>query len=158
MIDIVSLSPRSDLFKPVSWQVATGFRRRPASKVFDNEPNNLGLFAEAGPGLAWGSLESLAAYGFALASADANTGFDPDYALGVGASVGVLARPLPEWQLRAEVGGISYEAGGEGRRRWAFLEQQVPLIGRFALRMRAEWEDAAGEDVARGVLTLHAYY
>lgn len=157
-IDIVSLSPRNSLFQPISWQVGTGLRRRPATALFNGDPSNLGLFIQGGPGMAWGSLESAAVYGFALGSADANTGFDPDYALGVGASLGVLARPLKNWQLRAEVGGLSYEAGGEGRRRWAFLEQQVPLTGRFALRMRAELEDVAGENITRGVLSLHAYY
>lgn len=158
LIDIVSLSPRSDLFKPVSWQVATGFRRRPASAIFAEEQHNLGYFVDGGPGLAWGDLDTVAAYSFALASADANTGFDNSYAVGAGASAGILARPLAHWTLRAELGALDYISGDDGRRRWAFIEQQIPLAGRFALRLRAEYEDAAGEEIGRGVVTLHAYY
>lgn len=158
LLNIVSLSPRSDLFKPISWRFGTGVRRRPASTVFGHEPNNLGFFAQGGPGLTWGSFEHIAAYTFALGSADANSSFVPAYALGVGASAGVLARPLRNWQVRAEVGGLNYAAGGHGHRNWAFVEQQFPLTGHWALRMRAEYEDAAGNKIGRGVLTLNRYF
>lgn len=158
LIDIVSLSPRTDLFKPISWRIGTGIRRRPAATVFGDKPNNLGFFVQGGPGLTWGSFDRVVAYSFALASADANSSLVPAYALGVGASAGLLANPAHNWQLRAEVGGLDYAAGNGGHRNWAFIEQQFPLHNHWALRMRAEYEDAAGEKIGRGVLTLHRYF
>ena len=162
LIDIFSLSPRNDLFRPVSWRVDTGIRRRPLGTVFDGGSGSLGYYLEGGPGLAWGEIRSLAGYVFALGSADINRGFDADYATGAGASVGVLARPMPGWRLRAELGALDYVAGDDGRRRWAELVQQwrLPAIiaNDLGLRLTLGWEEAAGESVPRAALAVHAYF
>lgn len=162
LVEIFSLSTRDDLFRPISWRVGTGVRRRPLSRVFGDGPNGLGYYIEGGPGLAWGDPRRLAGYVFALASADVNSGFEADYAAGTGGSLGILARPLPGWRLRAEVGALDYVAGDGGRRRWAELGQQwslpSPAGAELGLRLTLGWEAAAGEDVLRSGLALQAYF
>lgn len=162
LLDIFSLSPRDDLFRPVSWRVSTGVRRRPLGTVFGDESGGLGYYVEGGPGLAWGDLPGLTGYVFALGSADINRGFDADHATGAGGSIGLLARPLPGWRLRAELGALDYVAGDDGRRRWAELVQQwslpAALPDKLGLRLTLGWEEAAGEGVPRAALALHAYF
>lgn len=157
LIDIVSISARSDLFKPISWQIGTGFRQRPVAAPMD-EDAHLGYYVEGGPGLAWGDLDGVTAYAFGLGSADVNHGFEHGYALGAGASLGVLAYPTPGWQLRAEVGGLDYAAGDGGHRAWAKLTQQWPLPGPLALRAEIGYEENSRRDYGRGMLLLQGYF
>lgn len=162
LIDIFSLSPRDALFRPVAWRVSMGLRRRPSSRVFGEESSGLGFYVEGGPGLAWGNLHGLTGYVFALASADANTRFESDYAAGGGASAGVLARLGSGWRLRMELGALDYLAGDDGRRRWATLSQQwsLPSLshGELGLRMTLGWEETSADDGLRGDLALQAYF
>lgn len=162
LLDILSLSPRDAVFRPVSWQVSTGLRRRPLDTVLGDGPDGLGYYIEGGPGLAWGDARGLAGYLFALASADTSSGFDAGYATAAGASAGVLAQPVPGWRIRAELGALNYVAGDAGRRRWGELTQQwaLPAVGEtmLGLRLTLGWQDAAGEDVPRAALALHAYF
>lgn len=157
LIDIVSIAPRTALFQPISWRLATGLRQRPVAAPFA-EDAHLGAFLEGGPGLAWGDLDGVTLYSFALGSLDANHGFDHGYAAGAGASVGLLAYPARGWQLQLEAGALDYLAGDEGHRVWLSLAQQWPLAGHLALRLELGWEGTARADSARGILGVRAYF
>lgn len=157
VLDIVSLSPRDDLFKPVSFQLDTGLRRRPSSHVFDDVDNNLGYYFQGGPGLAWGD-DELLGYVFGLGSLDANSALAPGYALGAGASAGALVQPTRRLRLKAELGILHYVAGDDGFYRWAKLEQQVDLRRGLGLRTEIGWENTAVDAGVRAVIGLHAYF
>ncbi len=157
ILNIVSLSPRSALFKPVSFQFDTGLRRRPSTAVFTDAPNNLGFYFQGGPGLAWGS-DDLMGYAFGLGSIDAGSALEPGYALGAGGSLGVLARPLAGVQLKFEAGTLEYVAGDNGHYRWAKAEQQFPLTRGLALRSEVGFEDTAVDDGLRGVIGFNVYF
>lgn len=162
LLGIESLASRGDLIRPVSWRVSTGLRRRPSPLSAGGEPARLGFYAEGGPGLAWGDLRSLAAYAFALGSADANRGLDADHAVAAGGSAGLLARPAAGWRLRAEVGVLSPVAGDDSRRRWAELRQQwdLPSVGGIGLglRLTVGWCAERDRDAAHADLALQAYF
>ena len=157
LLNIVSLSPRDDLFKPVSFQLDTGLRRRPSSVVFDNVANDLGYYFQGGPGLAWGDSDLLG-YVFGLASLDANGALSPGYALGAGGSAGVLAYPSRDLQLKAEAGMLEYIAGDDGFYRWAKFQQQFNLVRGLGLRSEIGWEDTAVRSGLRAVIGLQAYF
>ena len=157
VLNIVSLSPRNDLFKPVSFQIDTGLRRRPSANVFDGVDNNLGYYLQGGPGLAWGSDEALS-YVFGLGSVDANSALSPGYALGAGASAGVLAYPTRRLQLKAETGALEYVAGDDGYYRWAKLTQQFNLTNDLGLRSEFGWENTAVDSGLRATIGLQAYF
>ncbi|MES1950402.1 hypothetical protein S4A8_06073 [Salinisphaera sp. S4-8] len=157
LLNIVSLSPRDDLFKPVSFQVNTGLRRRPSANVFDNVDNNLGYYLQGGPGLAWGD-DELLGYVFGLGSVDANSALAPGYALGAGASVGVLAYPTRRLQLKAETGALEYVAGEAGYYRWARFAQQFNLSRDLGLRSEFGWENTALDSGLRATIGLQAYF
>jgi hypothetical protein len=157
LLDIVSLSPRDSLFKPISFQVDTGVRRRPSARVFGDAPNDLGYYLQAGPGLAWGH-DKLTAYVFGLGSFDANPSLQPAYAVGAGGSAGLLAYPLPGIQIKSEVGALQYVAGADGYFRWAKLGAQFPLIDEFALRTSVEYDQTAVDDGVRVDFGIQAYF
>ncbi|MES1928971.1 hypothetical protein SADO_06942 [Salinisphaera dokdonensis CL-ES53] len=157
LLNIVSLSPRNDLFQPVSFQIDTGLRRRPSSNVFDDVDNNLGYYLQGGPGLAWGDSELLG-YVFGLGSLDANSALSPGYALGAGASTGVLVYPMPDLQIKAEAGMLEYLAGDDGYYRWAKVQQQFNLTRELGLRTEIGWENTAVDAGVRAVIGLQAYF
>ncbi|MES1924527.1 DUF4105 domain-containing protein [Salinisphaera sp. T31B1] len=157
LLDIVSLSPRSALFKPVSFQLDTGLRRRPSAAVFGDAPNSLGYYFQGGPGLAWGR-DDLLGYVFGLGSLDAGSGLQPGYALGAGASAGVLAYPRGGIQLKIEAGALDYLAGDDGHYGWIKAEQQFELTRGLALRSEIGFEDTAVGDGLRAVIGLNAYF
>lgn len=157
LLEIISLAPRGDLFKPVSWQIGTGFRRRPSSLVFTDAPNNLGLYLQGGPGMAWGEPDLLG-YAFGLASLDVNSALTPAYAVGIGASAGMVAHVGSNWQLRAEAGYLHYVAGAQGHYAWVRLGQQWGLAEQLGLRLNVGWVETAVGAGARVTLGLRAYY
>ena len=157
VLNIMSLLPRNDLFKPISFQLDTGLRRRPSANVFDNVDNNLGYYLQGGPGLAWGSDDALA-YVFGLGSMDANSALSPGYALGTGASAGVLLHPARWLQLKAETGALEYVAGDDGYYRWARLTQQFNLGRDLGLRSEFGWENTAVDSGLRATIGLQAYF
>lgn len=157
LLNIISLAPRDRLFKPISFQIDTGARRRPSAHVFGDTANDLGYYLQTGPGLAWGH-DKLTGYVFGLGSFDANPGLQPGYALGTGASVGVLAYPVPGIQIKTEVGALEYVAGDDGYFRWAKLGAQFPLIDEFALRSSLEYDQTAVDDGLRVDFGIQAYF
>lgn len=157
LIDITSISTRGPLFQPISWRISTGLRQRPVSAPFD--PNaHLGYYLQGGPGLAWGDAGILAGYVFGLASADVNHGFEHGYAVGAGGSVGVMAYPVPGWQLRAEAGVIESLVGDPGRRSWLELTQQWRLLAGLNLRFGIGYHDTVRHDFGRVNVMLQGYF
>ncbi|MDN5937491.1 MAG: DUF4105 domain-containing protein, partial [Salinisphaera sp.] len=157
LIDLVSISPRGPFFKPLSWRLSTGLRQRPIAAPFHPDAH-LGFYLQGGPGLAWGSLDTITWYSFALLSADLNHGFDQGYAVAGGASAGLLAYPLAGWQIKAEAGLLENAIGDDGHRAWLRLAQQWPLIGAWQLRLGLGWYGTARDDHARAALGLATYF
>ncbi|MGN8159930.1 Lnb N-terminal periplasmic domain-containing protein [Salinisphaera sp. SWV1] len=157
LLSITSLSPRNAWFKPVSFTVDTGLRRRPSAHVFTDARNDLGYYLQGGPGLAWGGRD-LIGYTFGLMSFDANPGLQPAWALGAGGSAGLLAYPVPGVQLKAEAGWLQYAAGANGHYGWATLGAQVPIVDNFAFRSTVGYENTRISDGLRVDFGIQAYF
>lgn len=157
LLSITSLSPRSAWFKPVSFTVDTGLRRRPSSHVFTDAANDLGYYLQGGPGLAWGS-GKLTGYVFGQVSLDANPGLQPAYALGAGPNAGLLVYPHPGIQLRADAGWIQYAAGADGHYGWAKLGAQWPIVDDWAFRSSIAYEDTKFDRGTRVDFGIQAYF
>ncbi|MDN5848374.1 MAG: DUF4105 domain-containing protein [Nitrococcus sp.] len=140
LIDIVSISPRTELFSPISWQVATGVRRAPAAPLFGAHPGHVGYYLQGGPGLAYGRLNKLVGYGFLLGSLDANPGLTNSLRAGAGLCLGVLSYPRAHWSLLAELGGLGYAATANRYYLWGRLGLQWQLARNHGLRLRLAHE------------------
>lgn len=156
LIDIVSATPRTRLFKPVSWRVSTGLRR-PLAPPFAAHAPGLGLYLEGGPGLTWGSLRSLA-YIYALGSLDLNADLSEEYSAGLGVASGLRLQPRPEWGVLMELGTIDRLWGAETRERWISLGQQWQFNSRFGLRLAFERRDTREQDWEHAALSGQWYF
>jgi hypothetical protein len=140
LIDILSIAPRDELFQPISWKVKTGFRRHTLEDGDDHLVWTLG----GGAGVAYSS--RLLGLWYLMLESDLNAGgaLQDSYALGFGASAG-LVRPVNAfWKIQLSVEDIAYVAG-ESRNAFAArfrqnfaLTRQISLSTDFLRRCESD--------------------
>lgn len=158
LIHIVSITPRTAFYKPISWRVQTGFRRTPAAPLFAAHPGHLGYYLQGGPGLAWGNAARLAVFAFAMAGGDASSGLASGYRLFVGPRVGLLAHPLAHWALKLSAGWRRDIAGDDHGHAWVALGQQWQLDRNDGIRLRVAFDRSAGVDWTQIALSYRRYF
>ena len=109
VVDIVSLSPRSTLFRPISWRVHFGGRR------LSGLDSAFGGHVDGGPGLTT-RIGTLTPYIFGRLAADAADDLDDGYTIGAGATAGALWQPSPAVSLLIEGSSRSPILGAEFER------------------------------------------
>lgn len=130
-VNIVSLSPRDEFFNSMSWKISAGWQRvRTPSGSYP-----LAFALDGGAGASWSNDGDKALwYAFLDNSVRAANAMQNGYALGMGASSGLLYDITPRWRLHAYVRGLRYFLG-QGNTPWSFgLEQRVTLTRESALR------------------------
>jgi hypothetical protein len=157
-LDIVSLSPRDEFFRPVSWKFNIGLTRDHFAK--NDEP--LVFRANGGPGLAYnvpGSSDGHAVYyGFLEASLDAGKRYHRGYALGIGPGIGWLADLSQRWRVHLHARALRYGLGDTHEARALILEQRYTLTRQSAVRLDL-FRKKAFHDCWNGVeLSLHLYF
>jgi hypothetical protein len=140
-IAVQSVSPRSALFKPISWQVETGVRWAPARPLFDADHGSLGYYLQGGPGLAYGNLSALTVYGYALGSLDLSPGLRHDARPGVGGDLGLLGRVARGLNLKAAVGALAFPSARDTHKYWASLGGQWQITQNNGLRVTTRYTD-----------------
>lgn len=159
LLDIRSLSPRNDWFRPLSWQLSLGLRRRPNLDL--TRPGSLGLYAEGGPGLAWrlpATDDRFLYYALALLSLDANRGLHADYSAGPGMEAGILGNLSTLWRTGLKLRAFEYLAGERDHHRSLLLEQHWMLTSELALRLETGWQDRRDGSAPRAQLSLLHYF
>jgi len=122
-VDIVSLSPRDMFFKPISWKVNTGFDR----KIFRDGEEHLIYRVNPGGGFAYQNSFLGLYYGMVETDLNLSGGLKDDYALGFGASAGIIKKIGGAWKIHFSVLGMSYEAGDTHRSMKASLDQNFRI-------------------------------
>ena len=142
LVDIVSIAPRDALFQPISWRVRAAHERPDLGLGGDPRISLL----QGGPGLAWGRLGRLAAYGYADVRAEVGSARDNGWALQLGPRLGLLAQPQPGWTLMLDGGWRAGVAGDRSEVGTVALGQQWQLARAWGLRLEATalWRDGAG--------------
>ena len=107
LVDIISLAPRDELFQPISWKVKAGATQR----VMKDGKDHLIFQLTPGGGLAY-RLGRLG-LGYAMLETDVNVGEElrDKYSLGVGGSLGIVARITERWSASLSARGIYYGLG-----------------------------------------------
>ena len=85
VIDIFSLSNRTELFKPLSWKIYTGLERQ-----FTDGQQRLVAHVTGGAGGAYKPFENNLIYGLLIGRLERNRGFDDDITPAIGLSTGML--------------------------------------------------------------------
>jgi hypothetical protein len=154
VVDIVSLAPWNDIFKPISWKVNAGAEEI----LLDDGRDHPVLRLNAGGGLA-GSL-GVAGIAYLLPEADlqASTRLDNDYALGFGGTVGLMANPAKDWKVNIWSQGLFYRAGDEHQSITAALQQTLRFSTNFSISLDAVRERSYGNYKTDVVLRGNWYY
>lgn len=92
ILSVQQLGMREGLFRPWSWQIATGVRHYGLDADRADPRGDLGGYLEGGPGMAWPFGDHVQAYAFSIASLDVNGSVEHSYALAGGVRVGVAAQ------------------------------------------------------------------
>jgi len=85
VIDIFSLTPRTELFDPLSWKVYTGLERQ-----LTNNKDRLVAHVTGGAGVAYEPLNSMLIYGLLTARFERNKGFERTLEYAIGINSGLL--------------------------------------------------------------------
>lgn len=136
VVSIRSMTPRSTLLQPLSWQVSGGWERVPG-KHSDDRDDTLAGHINGGAGGSWTLADDLQAYALGTARLETNPDFAATVAPALGFDSGLLWRnPLGNLALE---GKGDYFHNGEVRRSLS-VGQQLELTRDLGLRLSAERE------------------
>jgi hypothetical protein len=146
-IDILSLSPRNRFLQPISWKVATGFQQA----VFPDGDDHLIYRLNPGGGFAWGSGQRLF---YLLFESELRIGgrYRDNFAIGAGASAGMVANITDRWKAAVGLRGITYEFGDDFIESEMHLNQNIVIDSRqsifFNVAIRREFGNENAEAMA----------
>jgi len=156
LINIVSLSPRDDFFRPVSWKVQTGF----ATREFPDGVESLVYEVNPGGGFAWkvpslGIVSVLAETDLAVSGR-----YDRSYAFGMGGSAGIARQVSGRWGVLARARYVYGVLGDteRGRRFTGSLSLPFRLSRNRSLVLEGEHEEAPSVHAGTIRITWNAYF
>lgn len=153
VVDIVSLAPRDEFFKPISWKVNGGLSRRPFADGSDR------LFARfnTGGGMAWPVPGNGVVYGMAEMDINVSDRLRDKAVLGGGLSAGIIVTPVERW--KAALSGSAFGYGLEFHEYYRVaLEQNLALSRSLGLGFTASWERSFDRNRAEALLTVNRYF
>jgi hypothetical protein len=152
LIDILSLTPRSDFFKPVSWGVDTGIER-----MYTDRGQTTGAQLGAGGGVSYDVLGNNLIYGLLQGSLKVAREFEHNYTLGAGLATGLLL-PLGRSTANLEVRGLRYQLGESDSAFLARWRHSLPVGSQLAFRYELEYRHERGHDHNLAEATLNWYF
>ena len=152
-VDIVSLAPRDEFFKPISWKVNGGLARRP----FSDGSDRLFLRLNTGAGLAWPLPGSGVVYGMAEMDLNLSDRLRDKAVVGAGLSAGVIVSPTDYW--KAALSGSAFAYGLQYHEYYRLaLDQNLALSRTMGLGLTAAWERSFDRNRAEALLTINRYF
>ncbi|MRR38713.1 DUF4105 domain-containing protein, partial [bacterium] len=152
-VDIVSLPPRDEFFRPISWKVTGGLARRP----FPDGSDRLFLRLNTGGGMAWPVPGNGVVYGMAEMDLNVSDRLRDKAVLGAGLSAGVIVSPTESW--KAAISGSAFVYGLQYHEYYRLaLEQNLALSRTMGLGLTAAWERSFDRSRAEALLTVNRYF
>lgn len=156
LVDIVSLSPRDQFFRPISWKINTGITRESLSM---KEQDNVMVFRTNGSaGLAVSPWGNDIFYAFLESTLDLGNVLQDNHALGLGPSIGVLASPNEWWKLNLFMRSQRYFTGQKDSEREIFLEQNFTINRQNAVRLNTSYKHEHDMSWTSFGLEWHLYF
>ncbi len=123
IIDIVSLTPRSNFFHPISWRMKTGLLQKTGADGADH------MVYELNPGGGLTYKNDYLGLCYIMMETDLNLGnsLEKRYAAGIGASSGFTKTLTEHWKMHFFIRGIRYEVGDRHNTVEASLQQSFIL-------------------------------
>ena len=153
LLDILSLEPRDDFFKDISWHVNSSWTRRPTASGRE------GVFTLAGgPGLTYRVGRANYFYGLLEAVGEYSGVYEDDTAVAGGVTLGLLAKPVPRWKLQAEATARRSFGGDELDLRQLAFNQSYVLGRNRALRLDLSHVDDDGHGYWEALGGIQLYF
>ena len=130
IIDIVSLSPRDTFFQPFSWKIKTGLLQQTGNDGQDH----LVYQVNPGGGISYKINKENLLYFLGEADLDYGGGLKEKYAVGIGASAGLLSNLSETWKVHLYTREIYYALGDKHNAWEAGLQQNFTLTTNTSLR------------------------
>lgn len=123
LLDIVSLAPRDEFFKPISWKITTGFDR----EIMQDGSDRLIYRINPGGGVSYrGSLLGLT-YIMMESDVKASNFFENRFAAGIGGSAGIYRDVTNAWKINASGLAMFYSLGDTHRSFMGTLRQRYVI-------------------------------
>ncbi|OGA41608.1 MAG: hypothetical protein A3G28_01685 [Betaproteobacteria bacterium RIFCSPLOWO2_12_FULL_68_19] len=152
-IDILSLSPRDEFFRSWSWKASAGWRRA----LVREGSRPLLASVDAGAGAAWGAGGRMA-YAMLDARLRVHSRLEDSYALGAGASAGVLLDVTSRLRVHGYARVLRQFLGEDDTPGSIGLESRFSLGRDLALRFDLARQREAGRSFNYGSLSLMVYH
>lgn len=152
LIDILSLTPRSDFFKPISWGVDTGVER-----MYTNRGRTTGAQVAAGGGVSYAAPGDSLVYALLQGQLKVAHQFEQDFTLGGGLMTGVLL-PVGGSTANLEVRALRYQLGETDSFFQARWRQSFPIGSQLAFRYELEYRHERGHGYQLAEAMLNWYF
>ena len=149
LIDIFSLTPRTELFDPLSWRVYTGLERQLTSGK-----QRLVAHVTGGAGVAYQPFDDAITYALIMARLERNRGFERAIEPALGLNIGMLYH-FTSSTIRIELSGEEF-AGDEYRHR-AIYSQNFALSQNHSFKITATREEQKDIDFSE-INASYQYY
>ena len=145
LLDIISLTPRDALFRPISWRFGTALESELVPR--DGDLREAYFWRTGGgAGLATALGERGIAYGLVELRTEVSSHLQPAWAIGAGGSAGVLfGDPDDRWRAHLHASAIRYALGDPHTEIALGLDQRVSITHDDAIELRAGAERDFGE-------------
>ncbi len=154
VFDIFSLSPRSDIFKPISWKVKTGINRKISSEGKEAYVYQFIL----GGGAAYNLLsENIIVYALAEQQSEVGHRLPKGYGIGLGGSGGLLLAPTPKTRLHAFSRYLHFFPS-KSELFWAEIDGTVRINRNVHLQLQVEYEKGKVYEEVRSVFSCNFFF
>lgn len=154
VIDIVSIAPRDDFFKHVSWKVSTGFLRRTLST--GKEQFVYGL--NPGFGYAWESRILGMAYLMFETDLQVGGALDGNYSAGAGGSIGMLKSMTDRWKIHLLARDVYHGFGDDDNLLTASVGQNFMTGANTSLTVTVSTTEAQEKSRLETMVRLNAFF
>lgn len=154
LLDIVSLSPRNNFFKPFSWKIKTGLTQ----KMGRDKKEHLIYQLDTGFGIAFKN-ELIGLY-YALAEASLNVGGElrDYYALGVGIGVGTIKKIIDIWKINLSAEALFYRLGERFREYKVSAVHTLRINQNNSLNLSLSWKGIFNKERPEVKLNWNYYF
>lgn len=135
-INIMSLSPVDKFFHPISWRVNTGLYR---SGFRDKRESLVGRLSPGG-GYAYNIAELGTVYLLGEAAVDVSGRYSDGYAVGLGASAGLLTKLSDTWKMHLSMRWLNFALGDTHQDFAIDLSQGISITRNSSLRLSLSGE------------------